>query len=548
MGSVGVGFCGLNACVIHKVFDYNMLRIQSKSMGARRTGFSLAELVISIGILILMMALAGQVFSITIKSTGQATALTEVTQQLRVLEETLREDLRNVQPGQSVMLIQGNPVNAYWTQLNKEADDDGNPSTGYGHIRDLEREKLDANGNPVIDVITKNEMLVEPRADILMFFTSRKATSVVNPQVTARAQQVVYGHADLGNYRPRQAAPGEYEMFPDMAADLTQRTLPVESNGGSTYPSLTRVAPNPAQAWHLARRSVLLIPTSISTESSWETIKVPPQNGGLGSSILVDGKSDYVSDFRYDDLVIRPYDAINNWDSKEPWFLPAVFGDTLNNPPAAWHRPYARSMLDPTPPMMMASRMGAFFLPNCASFKVEWSLDPRSPFVAGRLDRTNEVFWIDPGHTGDDINNVGDDDPLYSLRARVKELEDDGNTCTNDKHPKYRLCLELSSLLCEQISHGDLVPPYSLADRFVGRTCDAIDKDPSDPAQGKWDQLGPNGRPNIATFTALRHGALGDLVPDDMWPGALRITVDLYDREFRLERPIRHVMVIPIGG
>jgi hypothetical protein len=143
--------------------------------------------VISIGILILMMALAGQVFSITIKSTGQATALTEVTQQLRVFEETLREDLRNVQPGQSVMLIQGNPVNAYWTQLGKEADDDGKPDTGYGHLRDLEREKLDSLGTPVI--LNGNEVLVEPRADILMFFTARKATSFVDPSVSARVHR-----------------------------------------------------------------------------------------------------------------------------------------------------------------------------------------------------------------------------------------------------------------------------------------------------------------------------------------------------------------------
>ena len=31
-------------------------------------------------------------------------------------------------------------------------------------------------------------------------------------------------------------------------------------------------------------------------------------------------------------------------------------------------------------------------------------------------------------------------------------------------------------------------------------------------------------------------------------PAALRITVDVFDRERRLDRPIRHVMTIPVGG
>jgi len=62
-------------------------------------------LVVSIGILVLMMSLAGQVFNITVQSTGQATALTEAMQQLRAFERTLRDDLRSVQPGNSLILI-----------------------------------------------------------------------------------------------------------------------------------------------------------------------------------------------------------------------------------------------------------------------------------------------------------------------------------------------------------------------------------------------------------------------------------------------------------
>ena len=123
-------------------------------LSARRRAFSLAELVISMGILVLMMSLAGQVFNITVQSTGQATALTEIMQQLRAFERTLRDDLRTVQPGNSLILIQGNPVNAYWTDNGRDADIDANvanagPATGYPHPADPERENAGGNGDPV---------------------------------------------------------------------------------------------------------------------------------------------------------------------------------------------------------------------------------------------------------------------------------------------------------------------------------------------------------------------------------------------------------------
>src|SRR5262245_53563026 len=107
---------------------------------SKQRAFSLAELVISIAILLLMLSLAGQVFNLTVKSTGQATAITRVNEAFRVLEETLREDLRHVQPGQSVIVIQGNPVNTYWTRNGKDADGDGKPDTGYPHTADPERD------------------------------------------------------------------------------------------------------------------------------------------------------------------------------------------------------------------------------------------------------------------------------------------------------------------------------------------------------------------------------------------------------------------------
>lgn len=514
-----------------KVILYNRLGLMNLPSQNRRPGFSLAELVISIGVLVLMMGLAGQVFSITIKSTGQATALTEITQQIRVFEETLREDLRNVEPGQSIMLIEGNPVNAYWSQLGKESDDNDSPKDGYGFLRDPLREKVDANGNAQLE---------SPRADVLMFFTARTATSQVNPAVSSRVQQVVYSHANLGEYSP----------------DPTQEmTITQEFSNANVFGLSNGAVLLPAQQWHLGRRSVLVLPNGlgdIAGAVSWNDLV--DSDDGLGIKSLVDGEVDIVSDFRFEDIIIRPFDPKSEWDTKEPWYLPAVFGDTSNSARQEWHKPSSRSLLDSNPPAMMANRMGSYFLPHCASFKVEWSLDPRSPFVNGRLDGTTEVFWIDPGYDSGTPDDPSDDDPLHALRARFEALED-ADACSNKKHPQHRFCINLSSLLCEQTSHGDDWPPgnyqkYSLSDRFVGRTCNPIgDGKQLSESDSIWPQLSSDGRkPNVATFTALRPGASGGFVTDDIWPSALRITIDLYDREGRLERPIRHVMVIPVGG
>lgn len=494
-----------------------MLALQVGPMTKKRSAFSLAELVISIGVLVLMMGLAGQVFSITIKSTGQATALTEVTQQLRVFEETLREDLRNVQPGQSVMVIEGNPVNAYWSQVGKESDDDTSPKNGYGFLRDPERERVDSTGKPLLDS-NGNVQLTPPRADILMFFTARKATSQVNPAVSSRVQQVVYGHANLG----------EYSSDPDDTTLTMSSALPAQGVIGLTAEDFAI----PAQQWHLARRSSLVLPNDL-----------PP--GELAMTVnsleMVQGAKDVYWGVNFVKDVLQPQYSSSGEALGYPWFLPVAVA------PQNQQMSLIRSELDTTPPMMMANRMGAYFLPNCASFKVEWSLDPRSPFVDGRLDGTSEVFWFDPGDVGDTSRlKYKGADPLYSLQRRIDLLKEESDPASEDLRNR------LESLLCEQVLHAD-GSRYSLADRFRGVMCDMETSNTDQPApDNEWEQLSADKeQPNIAAFTASRphvDPSILEPVPDDIWPAALRITVDLYDREGRMERPIRHVMIIPVGG
>ncbi len=519
----------------------------------RRAGFSLAELVVAMGILILMLSLAGQVFTLTMQSTGQATALTDLMQQLRAVEQTLREDLSGVQPGYSMILIQGNPVNAYWTQNGRDSDVDatastGGPATGYPHSLDPEREYDEGNlkGN-----------LLPPRADMLMIFTSHRGSSFAGSTrgLTTGLQQVVYGHAELGDYVASETAANGYEFHPlrgdfTTSGDLDSPIFPVDKVGGVNYPSTTGISHAPAEQWHLARRTVLMVPTDKPDGALvWDEIE---SKGGLAYNPaqggLLDGASDVVrltdpmppgNSVAFEDLVLRPQPGPIAGDFLyRPWYLPRIFGDSS---PAQLLKPFVRSRLDPVPPPLLADRLGHFFLPNCAYFKVEWSLNPRSEFVAGRLDGAEEVFWFDPGDPGE---AGGKPDPLYSLASRVKALVDAGS-CSNANDENYDRCLNLRSLLRNRTYHPD-GEGYSLCDRFRGSDCG--ESDPEAWEGGK--QLAPDGkRPNLVAFTAARpvQGTF-ELVPDDMFPGALRITIDVFDKDRRLERPIRHVMVIPVGG
>ncbi len=517
---------------MNRMFSGRQSRFKCRSRSAR-AGFTLAELVVSIGILLLMLSLAGQVYTVTVKSTSQATALTAVNQSLRQFERILREDLRNVQPGSSMILIQGNPVSAYWTQDGKEADDDGDPVTGYPHISDPQRERVDSAGKLVP---------VKPRADILMIFTARKAHSYTNPQVMSNLQQVVYGHAELGEYVPNPNLTGPQDSFSFAPGP---QAFPETNN----YPSPTVVSPVPAQRWHLARRSVLMLPT-----------RPPPRPPGIGPIDFLDdpdllqAATDFIGappyqrnppappqqcrpgDIRYctyeQSVLLPATDNAGQTFPYWPWFLPEIFGDTQTAVPYAnWQKPFARSLLDPAPPALYADRLAHYMLPRCASFKVEWALNPRSHFVGGRLDGAKEIYWLDPGYEADPAISGDTDDPLRPLQQAVTALF--GNAVGTPKHAQW---LKLSSLINDQSVQAD-GRRYSLADRFR-----------RDPDPNAWQHVVPDGRANLVTFTAMRpHQSNSEPVPDDLFPGALRITIDVFDRAGRLDRPIRHVMVLPVG-
>ena len=479
------------------------LRGVCSSRKARRSAFSLTELVVSIGILVLTFSMVGQVFNLTIQSTGQATALTEVNQLLRAFEKTLRDDLRHVRPGRSFLIIQGNPVNTYWTKDQRDSDSDRDASNGYPHRADPKREH--DNGD-----------MIAPRADVLMFLTARKGTSFVDPRISSNLQQVVYGHAELGEFNYKLTT-STYEFETNQPAGNAM--YPIDDS--LRYASPTIAGPVPGEDWHLARRSVLLVPTSWPRDLPVESRISAVDDRGiclkpLGDPLLLNGEWDVLWNVPIERCFLQP-------SKVEPWYLPKAFDP--NEP--TFSSALARSQLDATPPPAKARQLGHYMLPGCASFKVEWALNPRSEFVAGRLEGTREMLWFDPG------NPV---DPL----ASIKRAED---SLSGSKPTERILREQLRSLWQDDTLHPD-GREYSLDDRFG-----------TAPRSPDYNFRAPDGRPNIAMFGAGRRGqtdlngdGMADIVSEDIFPIALRVTIDVYDSKRRLDRPTRHVMVIPVGS
>ncbi|MCH7808193.1 MAG: hypothetical protein IIB60_03110 [Planctomycetes bacterium] len=440
-------------------------------------------MIVSVGILVVMLSIAGEVMSITVKATGQARALTEINQQLRIFEQTLREDLSHVDRANSVMVILANPINAYWTQDGKDADDNAEPVDGYPHAQDPRRETR-----------TKGQ-LDRPRADVLMFFTARRATSNRHPRVSTTLQQVVYGHADLGEYEP-DPVNGDFTLV----------------LGSDAFPEdVDTISPIPAARWLLARRNILLSPTN----PAQSLVDPAPMPTTLEDDRFLRGATDVLENFVYQDEVLTP-------DHTNPWYLPPIL--------LPGSVPYARSRLDPTPPPMIAYAVNQFFIENCASFKVEWALDPLSDFVDGKLNGERQVFWIDPGALPPPLSPNDPPDPMKALHDAHVEAGASANT---EKEQRLYALIYAARAGYE----GEV---YSLEDRVGG------------PGQSQlWYDAGE--RPNLATFTgARRKPANSDdanrIVPEDLFPGALRITIDVFDRGRRLDRPVRHVIIVPVGA
>lgn len=455
----------------------------------RRPGFTLSELVIAVALLSLMMLLVGQVFTVTIRSTGQATALSEINKHIRLFEQQLQADLGGMRRGHSVLFLGGREVKAYWTKAGQDADaTPADPMDGYPHSADPERE--DAKGN-----------LIPPRADVLAFFTYREGQSAVFPGISSNLQFVSYGHTVGINYQPDGSTSTGYKS--DFIPDPEKDYFPALDDDKNPF------AARPAAQWHLARRTVLL--TSVTQQEPsgpynrmWGTeqdlrpeIEFPNPDGDYN---ILSGLVDLVGGFDYEATIagktyfLPPLTAANQADGTDYRFF------------TGW---FQRGLLDADPPAPTSERIGQYFMPNCASFKVEWTIDDP------RMLSGDRILWFDSADLGS---------PQKVIDAETKRIEE----VTGD--PDHPRIMALNNLKAEIFNDADGPGGGS---RF----------DPDDP---ELEEV-----PGLFFFPKIcltsQNGQCDLEGPDTFFPSALRITADFMDERGRLERPIRHVMVIPLA-
>ena len=70
----------------------------------------------------LLMAMAGTVFKVTLEGTGRLSQLSEVDRSIRLFKNNLARELAAIDPSRSVLAIQGNVAPAYWTEEDQNAD------------------------------------------------------------------------------------------------------------------------------------------------------------------------------------------------------------------------------------------------------------------------------------------------------------------------------------------------------------------------------------------------------------------------------------------
>ena len=352
---------------------------------------------------------------------------------------------------------------------------------------------------------------ISPRADRLMFFTNRQANSAVYPAIESSLVQVVYGHAELGEIDP---------LAPN--GDWRTGTEPLEFPDDSQTVFTHGTRPVAAQDWHLARRSVLVLNNSLGVIKTMygpyhdeldQENHLPSDPGGGGDSDIYEGRIDLLdSTFSYHDEVLEAQPdgaAVKTW--------------------------YARSQLDLTPPASLSlpdgpvARLGHYFLPHCASFKVEWALDLRD-FVdlvgfdprPGKLGSVpQELIWFDPARHNAAESGQGANDPLGELDELAAKYEAAG--CDG----------------CE-----------SIADGLVNRMTIGASP-PRDDLKYQLNQVidiyAENGLDGPQVYTWAAKDKNGEPVEKRFWPQALRITIDVYDRAGNLETPYRQVFVLPVG-
>ncbi|UCG34250.1 MAG: type II secretion system protein, partial [Phycisphaerales bacterium] len=334
-----------------------MMRPQVRQRGRLR-GFTLVELIVSMGVLVGLMTMVGMIFTMATNAASAGTANMSVYRMLRAVREVIEADLRHFDPGSGAMAIYG------WEQLAFASTDD----------RASDR-SLNASRTPYNDPERDYRAPFEyHRADVLMLVTSASTEpyAVDAPGLEGTGQILVFGHADLG------------EILVNDSVDPADHTWEAASrfrrleNGRLVVSSLGLVVGDkpsslPASRWHLARRATVFTPMDTDDPQAigWTDPQYRLNNANDRDRVYRAGGGTNNGDGYPGGDLLDEFDieeALSLWAASiegipDEWYYPDV----------NW--PDRRTVLDETPPPGQQGRMAYHFLPGCVDFKVELTFD-----------------------------------------------------------------------------------------------------------------------------------------------------------------------------
>lgn len=471
--------------------------------GARRA-FTLVEMLVSLGVLAVVLAIIGVVFVVTTNTTRQAAAYSEAQRWVRQFTDQLAQDLRQIDPSNSVLVLVGRTVPAALTPADIEA------GRFYrvlvGDPRGVQPPNYDPATAPAVDT---GGHYSDPRADILLFITNRETASQAPPpnptpgtvgQAAARGARfsptlALYGHASFAD----PVWTGTGYQYPNPGQERHIQQMRDRPAGDCSI--------LPANQWHLSRRATslhrdprVLVPGLPNTQlfpaartrlprCEWYSDAGHPMPGDAAyfdlPFFLETLGPDY---FTPSPAGADPYNFPNY-----PWTTSTynsihslLYAATEPQPPRNYHV----TTVIPNPPAELASNLGVHLLPGCAWFQVEFLMpeDPRNSVeyapapAAGVAQRTDMPRWtaVEDGRT-----YVFVPDAQANRDAVMRQVDQFGVPLTGSRLARF----------------AQVIPPSM-------------------------------GGENNAVNRKVR-----------MWPYAIRVTVRVFDPQGRLREPIERSVI-----
>jgi hypothetical protein len=355
-------------------------------------------MLVSLAVLSLALTVVGVVFTVTVDTTRQAAAYSEVQNRMRHLVREIQADLAACNPSRGVLLLVGRTQPAALTQAGLDARQ---------FHRVLVGDPAQATGYDPETAPLANDHYSDPRADILMFFTDRPTVSKAPPHDPTTAGDLAQAARDGAKFSPTMVIYGHAALaeptYDGVNFDYPAAASSVHIQNTIAGSTLSRI---PADQWHLSRRATIITPTGDYTYTGpplgLNTVARDAMVVGRPHLQAYLGMGTLPGDVVAFDLprflgILEPMGGWQYLDEPAVYKRPYQFGTITSFP--TWH-PYVRDRVDslmyagwpgaanvhhmatvvPNPPVQLSGNLGLHLLPGCAWFQVEFLMpeDPRN--------------------------------------------------------------------------------------------------------------------------------------------------------------------------